>query len=554
MPWTVADVDKHKKGLTARQKRQWVDVANSALAKCQREGGSNCDASAIKQANAVVHTHEFTAYHVQNNSYAIRQEMFEGRSHIVVPVIMMVEGVHEGSHGPLLHLADDLGRFPAAWDGIPVTIDHPQDEGEFISATSPDVIERSGVGRVFNTRMEDGKLKAEAWIDLNKIEQLSSEAMEYIRNGKPLEVSVGVFTDEESTAGEWNSERYEAIARNHRPNHLALLPGGTGACSWRDGCGIRANKQKGGDDVDEKVIIAKKLLSIEGMPQINEQGYREVLTAIQAKLDRMDDDAKVHFLTEVYEDNFVYEVRGRDSVGAPTPAFYKREYSVDDNGAVEFTGEAQQVTRKIEYVTVQKGMVRTKDLKKKEVTNMSDKDKQVVTCQEKVDALIKSEHSTFTENDREWLGTIGDEYADKLIAMQAAPAPAEKEEKKDEPLSKEEAIQALTATLKDPKKFLEILPDDIADSVRSGLKLNEERRTNMIAAIREAEPDGYSEEELKGRKTDELEMLIKYIKPQVNYAPLGSGDGRSGDVEPMLPTDVQAEIAANEQNKQKTAE
>ena len=52
MPWTVADVDKHKKGLTDKQKEQWVKVANDALKACQAKGGKDCDASAIRQASS----------------------------------------------------------------------------------------------------------------------------------------------------------------------------------------------------------------------------------------------------------------------------------------------------------------------------------------------------------------------------------------------------------------------------------------------------------------------------------------------------------------------
>lgn len=52
MPWTVADVDAHIKGLSAKQKRAWVAIANSALAKCEAEHRDNCDALAIRQANA----------------------------------------------------------------------------------------------------------------------------------------------------------------------------------------------------------------------------------------------------------------------------------------------------------------------------------------------------------------------------------------------------------------------------------------------------------------------------------------------------------------------
>ena len=56
MPWTVDDVEKHKKGLSAKGKRQWVAIANSALKKCLEDGGSeeSCAASAIRQASGVV--------------------------------------------------------------------------------------------------------------------------------------------------------------------------------------------------------------------------------------------------------------------------------------------------------------------------------------------------------------------------------------------------------------------------------------------------------------------------------------------------------------------
>lgn len=54
MPWRVADVDKHMKGLTRKEKRAWANVANSVLKSCQKKGGANCDEKAIQQANGVL--------------------------------------------------------------------------------------------------------------------------------------------------------------------------------------------------------------------------------------------------------------------------------------------------------------------------------------------------------------------------------------------------------------------------------------------------------------------------------------------------------------------
>ncbi len=48
MPWTAEDVDRHKKGLSAKGKELWVKVANEALERTGDEG------QAIREANAVV--------------------------------------------------------------------------------------------------------------------------------------------------------------------------------------------------------------------------------------------------------------------------------------------------------------------------------------------------------------------------------------------------------------------------------------------------------------------------------------------------------------------
>ncbi|MFA5935018.1 MAG: DUF2213 domain-containing protein [Candidatus Paceibacterota bacterium] len=184
--------------------------------------------------------------------YTVTEKMHQKKKHLIVPVTMIVEGVLAGSAGPLLHLAEEFGKFPESWNGIPVVINHPEVDGINVSANSPDLIETATVGRVYNAKMVKSKLKAEVWLEESKLGEVSPDVLSAIGLKQTIEVSVGVFTDSEETPGIYNGKQYTAIARNHRPDHLALLPGGIGACSIADGCGIRVNqlKKEGGSIID----------------------------------------------------------------------------------------------------------------------------------------------------------------------------------------------------------------------------------------------------------------------------------------------------------------
>ena len=69
----------------------------------------------------------------------IRHETFEGRDHLVVPVVMIVEGVLNGALVP----TEELVASAEAWNGRPVPILHPQRGEEYVSANDPRVIERA---------------------------------------------------------------------------------------------------------------------------------------------------------------------------------------------------------------------------------------------------------------------------------------------------------------------------------------------------------------------------------------------------------------------------
>lgn len=515
MPWTTRDVDRHKQGLTAAQKRQWVRVANAALKACMNKGGTDatCAPSAIRQANGVVgntKNNSMEKYLQVNTDYQIRTEEHNGKKHIVVPVVMMVEGVHNGSHGPLFHPAEELGKFPGAWDGMPVMVHHPQENGQNVSANSPDQIKRL-VGRVYNTRMDGEKLKAEAWLDEEKLSTQSALALAAIRQQRNLDVSVGVFTEDEESSGAWHEEEYTYIARNHRPDHLALLPGGEGACSWEDGCGIRLNKKGGTDVKDEKDGAFTRMVKdlnkngfvVHAMLS-NEQGKRELVTAIQSKLDAMDNDMRTHYLEEVYDDYFIYRIRKEGDGDTP---LYKLTYNVADNEEVEFGDDPVEVKKKVEYVTLESnGFKRTKPPKtnvkpKTKEAQMSDKKK--TPCPDKVNALINHELTKYTEEDKEWLQTLEENQLDKMIPNE--PKKEEKPEEKPQ-INAEEVLKTLSWD-----EIKKKMPEKERDQYDSAIKLHNEARGKMIKSILDNTEDVWEEDELKEKGYNDLAKIYKSI-------------------------------------------
>jgi len=177
-------------------------------------------------------------------SYTPREVLWEGRKYIAVPTVLLTEGVHNGLYYP----AEELAKFPEAWNGVPVPIHHPEQDGVPVSCNDPKVIADRVVGRLWNVRFEDNKLRGEIWVDVEKANEIDPSLVAALLSRAQMDVSTGLYCDEEYSPGVWNDEEFVAIARNYRPDHLALLPGAVGACSWEDGCGVRANqnKKKGG--------------------------------------------------------------------------------------------------------------------------------------------------------------------------------------------------------------------------------------------------------------------------------------------------------------------
>ena len=170
-----------------------------------------------------------------------RTETLEGKKHVVVPCVLAVEGVLNGSKGPLYYPSSELRASVPHWNGRPVVIYHP-DMQHNCMAGNPTVFTRQKVGTVFNVRFEGKALKGECWLDADRLQAVDWRVLTAVNRGEVMEVSTGLFTDNDPSPGHFNGRKYDANARNHRPDHLAILPDLKGACSIADGAGLCRNE------------------------------------------------------------------------------------------------------------------------------------------------------------------------------------------------------------------------------------------------------------------------------------------------------------------------
>jgi hypothetical protein len=170
----------------------------------------------------------------------IEIKQLEGRDHWVVPVVMITTGAWAGSQGLVYYPTNELRTSVPYWDGKPVVVYHPDFYGNTY-AGNPEVFNRQKIGSIFNTSFDGTRLKANAWIDIARVATVDPRIAVAIRKKQMVEVSTGLCTDFEKVKGVSNGRAYEVVARNLKPDHLAILPDRKGACSIADGAGLIRN-------------------------------------------------------------------------------------------------------------------------------------------------------------------------------------------------------------------------------------------------------------------------------------------------------------------------
>ena len=174
----------------------------------------------------------------------IKRATIDGKKFLVAPLTMIVPGVLPGSKGPLYYPPEEVAKDYKVWNHTPIVVYHPFDHvGNPVSARHPGVLEKQGIGHILNARIHEGKLKGEGWFDVERTKLIDKRVLDSLEQGKPIELSTGLFTVNEPApqGSTFNGRGYDYIAKEYKPDHLAILPDQVGACSLQDGCGVLIN-------------------------------------------------------------------------------------------------------------------------------------------------------------------------------------------------------------------------------------------------------------------------------------------------------------------------
>jgi hypothetical protein len=435
----------------------------------------------------------------------LRTEMLENREHWVVPTVAITEGVHSGSRGPILYLENEIGKNPANWDHKPAIIYHPlaAEDGQRPppTAASQEVINNQKVGIPLDSRWEDSKLKMNTWLDKERLKEVSEPVYNALSKKQKVEVSTGLKADIEWTKGVWNDgTEYVGIARNIRPDHLAILPDQTGACDISKGAGLLQNNN----------LTA---------PITNEASLSDIQCAASMALSLKFQKPGYYWngwVSDVYPEYVIYYDGGD---------YYQQNYKMKD-GKAELTGDPVKVVRETVYRSVNNTLVGTtagKHYTIRELLNMTKK--------EKIDAIIKNSKGTMDESDREWLDKKKDAALDALLNQFKTPEPAPDEEAISNAKKKKEAEEAkkkkdaedaavLNAGGKTKvmteEEWLAAAPKGKLAVLNRAEQKEQEAMAKLITTITNAKGNKFTKTYLESKDLPELEAIASLIAPPVD--------------------------------------
>lgn len=481
----------------------------------------------------------------------LRTMMFDEREHLVVPVVMLVEGVLQAVNAPVPEFvpAEVFSAVPQGWDGRPAVGGHPTEGTRQVSANSPRVLEENKIGTLFHTNSTDNKLKTEAWIDPTRCKPgtIGERVLTRLREGETVEVSVGVFVALEKRSGSFGGKKFEAVWTDMVPDHLAFLPEGQeGACSVEAGCGApRAARayQLTAAGAFEEVSMAEPKSKWQTLRERLAAGLMKIRGAADQSMSDQDLRDKLYAALFAEEAGFL----GIDAVFpseslvvyATQPEtelkLWRRGFT-SDGAAVTLAGDKEEVQLETSYVPVNAAAAapcpcggKPTDASSREQEgerNMAQK-----TKAERVKALIESKTHPWAESDRAFLESLPE---DRLASFEA-PLPATTETGGEttgttpNPPASAAPVAAPPAPVAAPEPvtaeaYVASAPPEVREFLQSGLRAAQAQKLATITALKATNRCSFTDAQLNAMSQEQLGQLLTLAgatAPAVDFAGRG---------------------------------
>lgn len=282
-----------------------------------------------------------------NASGKVRKASLHGREYLVADATMIVPGVLPGSSGKVLYTKEEIARNPDDWNWMPIVVSHPMVNGSYVSARDPEILNKQGIGVVMRSKAGD-KLKAELWFDVHSVKNYDhankTDILKRLRKGELTELSTGLFSQKLAVneGATFNGRSYDFVARNIKPDHLAILLDEPGACSIKDGCGVfnrscAANK----GEAMWVPVTANVEMSYEQRMEACRSAFRKA-HPLKQNANGMTDYESACYISAVFDDYVVYR---------EGETLYRQYYTTRGN-KIEFDDEQTPVEMQVEYVPI----------------------------------------------------------------------------------------------------------------------------------------------------------------------------------------------------------
>ena len=181
------------------------------------------------------------------NSQSIRRETYNGREHLVLPSYTLPANVVMNGG---LYTEPEINAHYQGLEGTLAPLGHPQVNGQFVSAFSPEGINAGHIGAWNrNVKKSGNRIYLEKWVDVARAGESEGgrellERVAAIERGDdvpPIHTSVAAFLDQLEPNEQQRATGAEWVAKIHSMDHDAILLHEVGAATPEQGVGLMVN-------------------------------------------------------------------------------------------------------------------------------------------------------------------------------------------------------------------------------------------------------------------------------------------------------------------------